>query len=121
VTFQDPCRLGRHLGVFDAPRDVMAAIPGVELEEMARSGPRSVCCAGGPWSSCDRFAKAIQVERLREARRTGADVMITSCPKCQVHFACAMNDPNLGEAIKIEMRDLTELVAQALEPAEGGQ
>jgi len=115
VTFQDPCRLGRHLGVFDQPRQVIEAIPGVELNEMARSGPRGICCAGGPWSNCDRFAKKIQVERLREAKGTGAEVMVTSCPKCQVHFACAMKDPNLGEEIKIEMRDVTELVAQALE------
>ncbi len=120
VTFQDPCRLGRHLGVFDQPRQVIEAIPGVELNEMPRSGPRGACCAGGPWSNCDRFAKQIQVERLREAKGTGAEVMVTSCPKCQVHFACAMKDPNLGEEIHIEMRDLTELVAQALETVEGG-
>ncbi len=60
------------------------------------------------------------MERLREAKGTGAEVMVTSCPKCQVHFACAMKDPNLGEEIHIEMRDLTELVAQALETVEGG-
>jgi len=115
VTFQDPCRLGRHLGVFDPPRQVMEALPGVELVEMARSGPRAACCAGGPWSSCDRYAKQIQVERLREARATGAEVMVTSCPKCQVHFRCAMKDPNLGEEIEIEMRDVSELVTAALE------
>jgi Fe-S oxidoreductase len=114
VTYQDPCRLGRHLGVFDPPRQVLEAIPGIELEEMARSGPRAICCAGGPWSSCDRYAKQIQVARLREARATAAEVMVTSCPKCQVHFRCAMQDPKLADEITIEMRDLAELVADAL-------
>jgi Fe-S oxidoreductase len=114
VTYQDACRLGRHLGVFDPPRQVLNAIPGVELAEMTRHGQRAACCAGGPWSSCDRFAKQIQVQRLREAHATGAEVMLTSCPKCQVHFRCAMKDPNLGEEIEIEMRDVAEVVADAV-------
>ena len=115
VTFQDPCRLGRHLGIYDPPRQILKALPGVELTEMRRSGPSAMCCAGGTWSNCDRFAKQIQVERLREARSTGAEVMVTACPKCQIHFRCAMKDPKLGEEIEIEMRDVAEMVADALE------
>jgi len=114
VTFQDPCRLGRHLGLVDAPREVLAAVPGVDLDEMRRSGRRAACCAGGTWSNCDRFAKQIQIERLREARATGAEVLVTACPKCQVHLACAMKDPNIGPEIKIEMKDIAEVVARAL-------
>ncbi len=115
VTFQDPCRLGRHLGIYDPPRQTLAALPGIELAEMRRSGPAAMCCAGGTWSNCDRFAKQIQVERLREARATGAELLVTACPKCQVHFRCAMKDPNLGGEIEIEMRDVAEVVAGALE------
>ncbi|MEN8148402.1 MAG: (Fe-S)-binding protein [Planctomycetota bacterium] len=115
VTFQDPCRLGRHLGVYDAPRELLAKVPGVELEEMAHSGRSATCCAGGSWSSCDRFSKQIQVDRLKEARATGAEVMVTSCPKCQVHFKCSMKDPKLSDEIEIEMRDLAEILADALE------
>jgi len=114
VTYQDPCRLGRHLGVYDSPRQMLAALPGVELAEMRRSGPAALCCAGGTWSNCDRFAKQLQVGRLREARATGAEVLATACPKCQVHFRCAMKDPNLGGEIEIELRDVAELVADAL-------
>jgi len=114
VTYQDPCRLGRHLGIYDAPRQVMAALPGVELAEMPRSGSRATCCAGGTWSHCDRFAKKIQVGRLREARATGAEVMVTACPKCQIHFDCAMKDPHLGDELGIQLRDVAELVADAL-------
>jgi Fe-S oxidoreductase len=114
ATFQDPCRLGRHLGVVDAPREVLRRVPGLELAEMSHSGRRATCCAGGTWSNCDRFAKQIQVARLREARATGAEVLVTACPKCQVHLACAMKDPNVGPEISIEMKDLAEVIAGAL-------
>jgi len=114
VTFQDPCRLGRHLGIYDPPREVLAAVPGLTLVEMASSRSRALCCAGGCFVSCDRYAKKIQVERLTQARATGSEVLVTACPKCQVHLACAMRDPNLGNRISINMRDVAELVADAL-------
>ena len=114
VTFQDPCRMGRHLGIYDPPRQMLAAIPGVELTEMRHSGPGATCCAGGTWSNCDRFAKQIQVGRLREARATGAEFLVTACPKCQVHFRCAMKDPKLGGEIQMEMRDVSEVVLEAI-------
>ncbi len=119
VTYQDPCRLGRHLGVYDPPRALLAAVPGLELLEMAHAGPRATCCAGGTWSNCDRYAKQIQVERLREARRAGAEALVTACPKCQIHYRCAMKDPNLAGEISIPIRDLAELVAAGL-PAPAG-
>ena len=115
ITFQDPCRLGRHLDIFEPPRIVMDAVPGVELIEMQRSGVRALCCAGGTWSNCDMFAKKIQVDRLREARATGADVLVTACPKCQIHFQCSMKDPNLGDDIAIEMKDIAEIIVEAME------
>jgi Fe-S oxidoreductase len=114
VTFQDPCRLGRHLGIYDPPREVIAGLPTVELVEMRKSGPAAICCAGGTWSNCDKFAKKIQVNRLREARATGAEVLATACPKCQVHFRCTMRDPNLEGEIDIAMSDIATLVADAL-------
>lgn len=114
VTFQDPCRLGRHLGIYDPPREVLSGLPTVELVEMRKSGSAAICCAGGTWSNCDKFAKKIQVNRLREARATGAEVLATACPKCQVHFRCAMRDPNLEGEIEIKMADIATLVADAL-------
>lgn len=114
VTFQDPCRLARFAGVVEAPRQALAAA-GVELAEMARSGKGAVCCAGNGWLNCDRFSKEIQLERLREARATGATTLVTACPKCEIHFRCAMNDPNLADEIKMEMRDLAATVASRLD------
>ena len=114
VTFQDPCRLARFAGVVEAPRQALAAA-GVEVAEMARAGKLAVCCAGNGWLNCDRFSKEVQLERLREARATGATTLITSCPKCEIHFRCAMNDPKLGDEIRMEIRDLAAVVASRLE------
>jgi heterodisulfide reductase subunit D len=58
--------------------------------------------------------KEVQLERLREARATGAEVLVTACPKCQIHFACAMNDPNLAAEITMGVRDLATQVAARL-------
>jgi len=113
VTYQDPCRLGRHLGVYDAPRLVLAGL-GFDLVEMERTRHTSLCCGTSCWTACGQVSKNIQVERLKEARATGAQVLVTACVKCQIHFKCAQDDPVLGQEIGIEIRDLTTLVAERL-------
>ena len=116
VTYQDPCRLGRHLGVYDAPRKLLESIPGIEFVEMEHSGWDSVCCGTSAFTNCDSYSNMIRVERLSEAVATGAEALITSCPKCQTHFRCAMVDK--GEEKRpmpqIEVIDLVNLVANAL-------
>ncbi|MGD9099530.1 MAG: (Fe-S)-binding protein [Anaerolineae bacterium] len=114
VTFQDPCRLGRHMGVYDAPRQVIQGL-GLELVEMQRHRRNALCCGTNGWTHCAIANKAIQVDRLREARATGADVLVTACIKCQIHLKCAMQDQQLGDEIAIEIKDLATLVAEALE------
>ena len=64
--------------------------------------------------NCGTVNKQIQSERLREASATGADVLLTFCPKCQIHFRCAMHDDKLGEELGIEIEDVTSLAAKAL-------
>ena len=113
ITYQDPCHLGRHLGIYDAPRKVMADL-GVELREMERTRSASLCCGTSCWRACGQVSKSIQVDRLREAKATGAEVLVTTCLKCQIHFKCAQEDPILGEQIEIQIRDLTTLVADML-------
>ncbi|HXZ30385.1 MAG TPA: (Fe-S)-binding protein [Dehalococcoidia bacterium] len=117
VTYQDPCRLGRHLGVYDAPRKVIQSIPGIELVEMRHSGLESICCGTSAFTNCDSYSNMLRAERLCEATETGAELLITACPKCQTHFRCAMVDK--GEehrsTPKIEVMDLANLVASAIE------
>jgi Fe-S oxidoreductase len=114
VTYQDPCRLGRYLGIYDEPRQVMAAL-GLELAEMEYHRGRALCCGTSAWTNCGATAKNIQADRLREARATGAETLVTACAKCQIHFRCAMDDARLEDEIRIEVRDLTTLVAEALD------
>jgi Fe-S oxidoreductase len=113
VTYQDPCRLGRHLKVYDAPRAVIADL-GLDLVEMERSRHTSLCCGTSCWTACGQVSKNIQVERLQQARATGAALLVTACVKCQIHFKCAQQDPALAAESGIEVRDLATLVAEAL-------
>lgn len=113
ATYQDPCRLGRHLGVYDAPRAVISRL-GLDLVEMERSRNTSLCCGTSCWTTCGQVSKNIQVERLQQARQTGADLLVTACVKCQIHFRCAQQDPALAAGLDIEVRDLATLVAEAL-------
>jgi len=117
VTYQDPCRLGRHLGIYEPPREIIKAIPGIELVEMEHSCDESICCGTSAWTNCSCYSKDIRVERLLEAKATGAELLVTSCPKCQIHFKCAMVDKGVekGSDIKMEVMDLVNLVAIAIE------
>ncbi len=113
VTYQDPCRLGRFCGIYEEPRQIMSAV-GIEIKEMMRNRKSSVCCGTSAWINCGTCSKQIQVARLKEAKNTGADLLITSCPKCQIHFKCAMKDENTPKEAKIEIQDLTTLIANQL-------
>jgi Fe-S oxidoreductase/coenzyme F420-reducing hydrogenase delta subunit len=114
VTFQDPCRLGRHAGVYDPARNLIRET-GAELKEMQRNRQDSVCCGVSSWVSCGQCSKAMQLDRLREAVATGAKKMITPCLKCSIHFNCAQTGelPVDREEVAIEIVDLTSYLAEA--------
>lgn len=114
ITFQDPCRLGRHLNIYESPRNAMSHLTGLELKEMAHHHKRSICCGVSGWMNCSQISKWIQTQRLTEARATGAETMVTACAKCQIHFKCAMQDEKLNLDIGIKIKDLTEVFAENL-------
>jgi len=114
VTFQDACRLSRFDGRADLPRQLMDRLRPISFKEMQESGGAAVCCGNTCWTGCDSFSKALQVKRLRQAKATGSDLLLTSCPKCQVHLRCAMEDPYLGDEIRMEMMDLTSIIAKTI-------
>lgn len=114
VTFQDPCRLGRHMGIYEPPREVLKKIRGIQYSEMGHHHNRSICCGVSGWMNCSQVSKQIQTNRLNEAKATNADILVTSCAKCQIHFKCALKDPTLNEQMKFEIKDLTEIVANSL-------
>jgi Fe-S oxidoreductase len=113
ATYQDACRLGRHLGVYEEPRALLRA-SGLDLVEMGRTHRSSLCCGTSCWTACGKVSKNIQVERLKEAKATGAELLITSCIKCQIHFKCAQQDPTLENDIAIPIQDLTTVLADRL-------
>ena len=139
VTYHDPCLLGRlselyvpwngeirsfgyhdppkqwrrgTYGVYEAPREILTSIPGIELFEMTRNAENAFCCGGGggvPKAFPD-FSLWTATERLGEAQSTGAQALISCCPWCQSNFNKAIG----AEKSTMRYHDLTELVARAL-------
>jgi Fe-S oxidoreductase len=139
VTYHDPCMLGRlsekyvpwngkieaygvHVppkpwrrganGVYEAPREILKAIPGITLVEMVRNAENSFCCGagGGVPAAFPNFAQWVAAERLGEAGSTGAEAIVSACPFCQDSFA----DASKSAHSKIRYYDLTGLVVKAL-------
>jgi Fe-S oxidoreductase len=116
VTYHDPCYLGRYNGIYEAPRRVLKAL-GVELKEMPRSRRNSYCCGGGGgriWMEEIGEVHARPSEsRVREAASLdGVQVLVVACPKDYVMFADALRTTGLEG--KLALKDLTELVAEAV-------
>ena len=116
LTYQDPCRLGRDLGVTDAPRRVLDAMPGTKIVEMELAGRDAVCCGTSGFIRCNADSRSLQASRLESARATGAGGLVTACPKCLIHFSCAQaEDKRRGiDGPSITVRDLTALAAERL-------
>jgi Fe-S oxidoreductase len=114
VTYHDPCRLGRFMGEYDAPRALLNAIPGLELREMEHNKNRSLCCGVSGWNNCTNTSRQIRAERLTEAKDTGADLLLTSCPKCQIHFKCYTTNKFMDPQIELEVEDLIVFFARAM-------
>jgi len=110
VTYHDPCRLGRGMGVYDAPRKILSAIPGMDLIEMPHTREQAHCCGTSCWINCTRYSKLMQVNRLHEALDTGAEALITSCWECALHFGCTLR-PESWRQVSIEVRDLISFAA----------
>ena len=82
---------------------------------MPHFGHGAWCCGNSAWLHCDRYSKQLQVERLREAKSTKADMIVTACPKCRVHLTCAMQDANRKDDFRMKIRDMTSLIADSLD------
>jgi heterodisulfide reductase subunit D len=110
ITYHDPCHLGRGAAVYEAPRNILRAIPGVELVEMPRNRRWSWCCGGGggvPDAFPD-LAKWNAEDRLREAKETGAEMVVTTSAVCRRSFALAENP--------LPVQELLEFMSQGLQP-----
>lgn len=110
VTWHDPCYLGRHNQVYDAPREVLRQIPELELVEMEGYGPKSLCCGGGGgriWMDTPQEERFSDI-RLKQAKETGASVLVTACPYCITNFEESRLNLELEDSL--EIKDITEIV-----------
>lgn len=115
VTYHDPCYLGRHNGIFAAPRELLRRVPGLELEEMPDSREDSLCCGGGGgriWMETPKEERFSNL-RLAQAVGVGAEVLATSCPYCITMFEEARLSLDQGTAPAI--MDITEIIAGVTE------
>ncbi|GIQ97504.1 MAG: iron-sulfur-binding protein [Candidatus Poseidoniales archaeon] len=113
VTYHDPCRLGRQMGIYDEPRELIQSVEGVSLVEMEHSGEDAMCCGVSSMMSCNENARALRVARMEEIKSTGADTMLTSCPKCVSHFECLKFEGDERYA-DIKILDVVSFLAQQI-------
>ena len=118
ATFHDPCYLGRHNGEYEAPRRMLASIPGVELIEMGRCRENSYCCGGGGggmWLDgfmSDHVSMRLSEQRVVEAVETGAEVLAVCCPYEVSRFEDAVK--STGNEGNLVVRDIIELVVESM-------
>jgi len=115
ITYHDSCYLGRHNGVYDAPREIVNALPGAKVVEMSRNRNKSFCCGagGGHMWMDEKTSKRINWTRTDMAIEAQASVVATACPFCVIMFEDGIRGRNAEETLKA--RDLAELVAEAIE------
>ena len=115
-SYHDSCRMGRHSGIYDSPRELAKSFTSAKFVEMENSRDKAVCCAVSGWSNCNSNAKRIQIERVMEAKKVGADRLLTFCPKCQIHLKCAIQDkvPVDPSLVDVKIEDFTVAMARAL-------
>jgi len=118
TTYQDPCFLGKQNLIFDEPRRILSSIPGIQFIEMERSRERSFCCEGGGgrmWAEGGTEGTRNGEIRIKEAVGLGAKVIGTACPFCLLTLEDAVKISGFAEQIMV--KDIAELVAEAMEIA----
>ncbi len=115
VTYHDPCYLGRHHGEYDAPREILNAIPGIEVKEMEKNKDKSLCCGmggGNMWYELPE-GKHLAVNRLEHIGATQAPKLATSCSFCMINFNSSKAQVAKTENILVE--DVAQLLAKSIE------
>jgi len=112
ITYHDPCYLGRHNQVYEAPREALGLVPGLRTVEMPRHRDRALCCgAGGArmWME-ERIGKRINAERMDEAAATGAETVGVACPYCLI----MLDDGAKGRGVAPQVLDIAQVIRRSL-------
>jgi len=115
VTYHDPCYLGRHNGIYDEPREILSAVPGLKFTELPASRNNSLCCGGGGgrvWMETEKGERFSDL-RLEQVRTAGAEVLATACPYCISMFEDSRLTLELEEAL--EIKDITEIIHEVIQ------
>jgi Fe-S oxidoreductase len=115
VTFHDSCYLGRYNDIYDQPREILDAIPGLKTVEMKRSRSKGLCCGAGGgrmWME-ENEGKRVNVERAEEALALKPDVIGTACPFCLTMLEDGVKDKEATETVKV--KDVAEMLLAAIE------
>ncbi len=110
LTYHDPCHLGRHMGIYEPPREILKNIPGIKLVEMPRNKQNAWCCGsgGGVRSAFKDLSNFAAKERIEEAKETTADGIISCCPFCLNQFNGNIKDN------EIKAFDISEIINKAI-------
>jgi Fe-S oxidoreductase len=114
VTFHDPCYLGRHNGILEAPRAALKNT-GTTIIEMPRNERKSFCCgAGGAqmWKEEEPGTMRVSEARFKEAKETGANTVAVGCPFCMT----MLSDAAKAEGGSMQVKDVAELVVEQMKP-----
>lgn len=115
VTYHDSCYLGRYNGIYDSPREILSAVPGLKREEMRRSGDKGFCCgAGGARMFMEeKEGKRVNHERVEEALGLDPGIISTACPFCMTMMSDGVKDKNMAD--KVAVKDIAEIISDSLE------
>lgn len=113
VTYHDPCHLGRSSKIYDAPRNVLRAIPGLKYVELKRNREHAYCCGagGGVKSSFPELALNIGMDRIQEAKESNASILTTLCPFCLNNLQAAVQK----NTTQLEVIDISDLILRSLQ------
>lgn len=113
ITYHDPCDLGRNSGIYEEPRRVLSSIPGLQLVEMSPNRQFATCCGGGGNLEMvdPELSGRVAQMKLEAIEKTGADMVVSACQQCLRTIGTRARRQHVDLAVK----DLTELVAQAME------
>jgi len=116
VAYHDPCDLGRHMNIFEEPRQLLKQLPGVEVTEFKLNRLLAKCCGsgGGVKGFDNQLSQDIAYNRVLQALEVGAEVIVSSCPSCKSNLTQGAARLRKEKKGKIKVKDITELVASAL-------